>query len=321
MTSPLLEVQQICKTFRAGKGLVHAVNNVSFSMQRGEILGLGGESGCGKSTIAKLLMGLLKLSSGSIFFEEREISAWGSSRTLDWRRQMQMVFQHPSASLDPRMTVEEALDEPFVIHRYSAKINERNKRTASLMELVGLSSNLLSSLPSELSGGQKQRVAIARALALEPRLLICDEPFSALDVSVQAQIINLLLKLHRDKDLAYLIISHDLSVLRYLCDKIAIMYLGEIVETGPSEEVFSSPLHPYTRSLASAVLQLDPKKTKRDVPVAFKGDFSLLAALNEGCPYASRCPFATPVCIKEKPVLRSVRPGRKVSCHLLSIMQ
>ena len=228
-----------------------------------------------------------------------------------------MIFQHPATSLDPRFTVEEALSEPFAIHRLSLHESEFGQRFKEILEQVGLPEEILGRLPDELSGGQKQRIAIARALALDPRFLICDEPFSSLDVSVQSQIINLLVRLHKEKNLSYLIISHDLSILRYLTHQLAIMYLGEIVEKGPSEEVYDAPLHPYSQALGSAVLIPDPVKEKERVRIAMKGDVPSLLHTHPGCPFASRCPHAQAICLKEKPVLREVRPGRFASCHLI----
>lgn len=317
MSVPILKVQQVSKQFRMGKQTLHAVKNVSFSMLPGEILGLGGESGCGKSTIGKLLMGLLEPTNGSIFFEGQGIVQLAAGRSQAWRRSIQMIFQHPATSLDPRFTVEEALLEPFAIHRLSMHASERSKRLKELLEQVGLPEEILERLPDELSGGQKQRIAIARALALDPRFLICDEPFSSLDVSVQSQIINLLVRLHKEKNLSYLIISHDLSILRYLTHQLAIMYLGEIVEKGPSEEVYDAPLHPYSQALGSAVLIPDPVKEKERVRIAMKGDVPSLLHAQPGCPFASRCPHAQSLCLKEKPTLREVRPGRFASCHLI----
>lgn len=301
----MIQVKNLSKQFRLGKQIFHAVKNVSFSLKQGEILGVGGESGCGKSTLAKLLMGLIEPTSGSILFEGKELT----QQSNGWRRNIQMVFQHPATSLNPRFTVKDILEEPFAIHR----LKERN--IISLLEQVGLPQDVLFRLPSELSGGQKQRVAIARALALEPRFLICDEPFSALDVSVQSQIINLLAKLQKEKNLSYLIISHDLSVLRYLSDRMAIMYLGEIVEMAPSEELYDHPLHPYTQALISAVQIPDPILEKQRKFIPLKGEIPNIVQSMEGCPFASRCPYAQPLCQKEKPLLREVSKGRLAACH------
>jgi oligopeptide/dipeptide ABC transporter ATP-binding protein len=315
MTFPLLDVQRLSKQFRLGNRIIQAVQDVSFSLLPGEILGLGGESGCGKSTIAKLLIRLLEPTTGSIFFDGKDLKDLISRRNLSWRRKIQMIFQNPGGSLDPRMTVEETLAEPFIIHGI-AKGSERSKRMASLLTQVGLSEEYFKRLPHELSGGQKQRVAIARALALDPLLLICDEPFSALDVSVQAQIINLLSRLQREQHLAYLIISHDLSILRYLTQKLAIMYLGQIVECGPSLAVYDNPLHPYTQALVSAVLSLDPFKERQKTFTFLKGEVPSLIHKSEGCPFYSRCPHAQSICQRVKPAWREIKPDHFTACHL-----
>lgn len=311
----ILHVQHLHKQYRLGKQTLHAVRDVSFSLAPGEILGLGGESGCGKSTLCKLLMGLAHTSSGSIFFEGQDIAQLASGRSQTWRKNIQMIFQHPASSLDPRFTIEETLGEPLAIHRLFPVSLERKKYLISLLELVGLSEACLGRLPSELSGGQKQRVAIARALAVDPRLLICDEPFSSLDVSVQSQIINLLRELHRKKNLTYLIISHDLAVLRYLTHRLAIMYLGEIVEMGSSEEVYDTPLHPYSQALVSSVLLPDPIKEKQRTRLAVQGEIPTHGPSLQGCPFASRCPHAQVICRTDKPLLRKVKDNRLVACH------
>lgn len=315
MTAPLLEVRHLSKHFRLGKQVIRAVQNVSFSLFPGEIVGLGGESGCGKSTIGKLLMRLVEATSGSIFFEGHDLSRLSSHQARAGRRKMQMIFQHPAASLNPRFTVEETLTEPFIIHGLAQGM-ERSKRIASLLAQVGLSEDYLKRLPHELSGGQKQRIAIARALAVHPRLLICDEPFSALDVSIQAQIINLLAQLQREQHLAYLIISHDLSILRYLTQRLAIMYLGELVEWGPSTEVYDNPLHPYSQALVSAVLSPDPFKERQRSRIFLKDDLPSHTTPSQGCPFYARCPYAQTKCQTVKPLQREIKPNHFTACHL-----
>lgn len=314
MTKPLLQVEQLSKQFLVGKQMIPAVKKISFTLAPGEILGLGGESGCGKSTIAKLLMGLMRPTSGSISFNGEDLLKLASQRSQAWRQKIQMIFQHPAASLNPRFTVEEVLAEPFIIHNI-AKGADRIKRIVELLNQVGLSEEYRKRLPHELSGGQKQRIAIARALAVEPELLICDEPFSALDVSVQAQIINLLAQLQREKDLGYLVISHDLSILRYLTHRLAIMYAGQFVEWGPSASVYNHPLHPYSQALISAVLSPDPLKERQRSRIVLKGEVPSMLRPTEGCPFASRCPYAQPLCQTTKPVWREVKPQHFVACH------
>lgn len=312
MTTPLINVHHLSKHFPFGKQTLRAVDDVSFSIFPGEIVGLGGESGCGKSTIGKLLMGLEEPTAGSIFFDGQEINQLMAQHPRAWRRQIQMIFQHPAASLNPRMNVEEALAEPLIIHGLARD----EEVIASLLTQVGLSEDYLTRLPHELSGGQKQRIVIARALALKPRFLICDEPFSALDVSVQAQIINLLAQLHREQQLAYLVISHDLSILRYLTQKLAIMYLGQLVEWGPSLDVYQAPLHPYSQMLVSAVLSPNPFEKRKASYAFLKGEVPSLARPATGCPFAHRCPHAKAICQTVRPSWREVKPNHFTACHL-----
>ncbi len=307
---PLLDIQHLSKQYRLGRQIIQAVQNASFSLMPGEILGLGGESGCGKSTIGKLIMRLIEPTAGNLLFEGQNLR-----HAVDWRKKIQMIFQHSSASLNPRFTVEDTLNEPFIIHGLA----QGSKRAQRLMELliqVGLSEDYLKRLPHELSGGQKQRIAIARALAVTPRLLICDEPFSALDVSVQAQIINLLARLQREQQLSYLVISHDLSILRYLSHRLAIMYLGELIEWGPSTSVYEAPLHPYTQALVAAVLSTDPMKERHRSRVVLKGETPSLLQKTPGCAFYGRCPFAKKICQTKKPILREVQSQHFAACHL-----
>jgi ABC-type oligopeptide transport system ATPase subunit len=250
--NPLLIVDKLSKSFKMGKKSIHAVKQVSFSVMPGEVFGIGGESGAGKTTVAKILMHLLSPSSGRVIFDGIKLENLSSSALKQLRRQMQIVLQNPATALNPRMTIKEILAEPFIIHKLS--IGD----LGLLLEQVGLPTEFLTRLPHELSGGQKQRVAIARALALKPKLIILDEPFSALDVSIQGQLINLLKQLQKDLGLTYVLISHDLSVMKYFTHHLAIMYLGEIVEMGLTAELFNNPLHPYTQGLLEAILLPDP---------------------------------------------------------------
>lgn len=314
--TPLLDVQNVSKQFRLKGRLLHAIQNISFSLAPGEILGLGGESGCGKSTIGKMLMGLIEPTSGSILFEGQKLSTLTRQRSQAWRLHIQMIFQHPAASLNPRMNVKEILEEPFLIHGVG-KGGEKFKRMAELLSQVGLSGDYLNRLPHELSGGQTQRIAIARALALEPRLLICDEPFSALDVSVQAQIINLLARLQHEHRLSYIVISHDLSILRYFTHRLAIMYLGQMMEMGASSEVYTHPLHPYSQALVSAILLPDPSQERKKPPIFIKGEVPSLMQPPVGCPFYARCPYAKKMCETIKPAWKEVKPGHFAACHLL----
>ena len=318
---PLLEVQHLSKQYCLNRQILHAVDDVSFLLAPGEILGIGGESGSGKSTIGKLLVGLLEPTSGSIFFEGKRIADLMRRHSQEWRRGIQMIFQHPAASLNPRMKIKEILEEPFLIHDRSINKEKRGELIRELLLQVNLKEELLSRFPHELSGGQKQRIAIARALALKPRLLICDEPFSALDVSVQGQIIDLLIELHRAHQLAYVIISHDLSILRYFTHRLMIMYLGQLVELGPSEEVYTHPLHPYSQALISAVLlpeiSQEDSQTKKMTEI-IQGELSTLSSPIIGCPYYERCPYAMKICETVKPAWKEERIGSShfVRCHL-----
>jgi len=272
-------------------------------------MGLGGESGCGKSTIGKMVMGLIESTSDSIIFEGQKLSDLMRQRSQSWQRHIQMIFQHPASSINPSMNIKETLEEPFLIHGL-AKGEEKLNRIKELLSQVGLSEDYLNRMPHELSGGQKQLIAIARALTLEPRLLICDEPFSALDVSVQSQIINLLAKLQREHHLAYLIISHDLAILRYLTHRIAIMYLGQMMECRPSNDVYNNPLHPYTQALVSAVLLPDAiQERKRASHIFVKGEVPSLMHPSVGCPFYSRCPHAKKICATVRPTWKEVKPG------------
>lgn len=315
MKTPLLDVHHVFKQFRLKGKLLHAVQDISFSLAPGEILGLGGESGCGKSTIGKMVMGLIEPTSGSIFFDGQKLSDLTHQRSQSWRRHIQMIFQHPAASLNPRMNVKKILEEPFLIHGL-ARGETKFKQMAMLLYQVGLSEDFLNRMPHELSGGQKQRIAIARALALEPRLLICDEPFSALDVSVQAQIINLLASVQREHQLSYLVISHDLSILRYLTHRLAIMYLGQMVEMGASSEVYHHPLHPYSQALISAILLPDPSQERRKSHIFIKGEVPSLMHPPTGCPFYARCPYAKKICETVKPEWKEVKPNHFAACHL-----
>lgn len=310
----LLEVRNLCKQYLLKGSLFNAVHQLSFFIHAGERFGLGGESGCGKSTLAKLLMGLIPPTSGKIIFEGQDLSNLKSQRVQTWRKDIQMVFQQPASSLDPRMTIEDILLEPLIIHQMGDK-KTRQSQVVKLLSSLGLSEEYLKCLPYQLSGGQKQRVALARAMAVKPKLLICDEPFSALDVSIQGQMINLLSQLHSRDRLAFLMISHDLAVLRYFTDRLAIMYLGEFVECGPSTEVYDNPLHPYTKQLVAAILPLEVK-TNKAFPVSVKWDAT--RAKGSGCSFYERCPYAQQICQTVKPEFKEIKSGHFVACHFMN---
>lgn len=312
---PLLNVDLLSHAFKTKQGLLQAVNQLSFSLYPGEILGLAGESGCGKSTLAKLLMRLISPSAGSVYFQGEDIFKMESEELLTFRRQVQMVFQNPANSLNPRFTVEDIIAEPFAIHRTSFG-QDRHQQVKLLLNQVGLPSDYLTRLPSELSGGQKQRVSLARALALRPRLLILDEPVSALDLSIQAQILNLLKQLQQALGLTYLFISHDLSVLHYLTNRIAIIYLGSLVELAPTERLFQDPKHPYTQSLLASILPVEPRHEKRNTTVFLPQELPSPFNPPSGCSFHPRCPLAQPICKQKKPAWQEINESHFVACHL-----
>ena len=302
--------------FRRQVGTVKAVDGISFEIKGRENLGLVGESGCGKSTAARVILQLLKATSGKVYFKEQEITSISSEDLRKRRPQMQMIFQDPQDSLNPRMTVGSIISEPMFEHQ-RLKVKQRRERVEQLLDSVGLDPYVTNRYPHEFSGGQRQRIGIARALALSPDFIICDEPIAALDVSIQAQVINLLEDLQEDYGLTYLFISHDLSMIRHISDRVAVMYLGRIVELASSQELYSNPLHPYTKALLSAVPVHDPvleKKRKRTILV---GDVPSPASPPSGCHFSTRCPIAEASCFKVSPEWRQVSPDHWVACHLV----
>ncbi|MEU4213520.1 ABC transporter ATP-binding protein [Streptomyces sp. NPDC026206] len=318
IAEPLLSVRDVTMTFPGRRGRsapVRAVDGVSFDVAPGETLGLVGESGCGKSTTGRMIVRLLEPTTGSVLYDGRDISRLGRRALKPLRRELQMVFQDPHSSLNPRQTVARIIADPLLAQGGSAAGARR--RAAELMELVGLIPEHLDRYPHEFSGGQAQRIGIARSLATGPRLIVADEPVSALDVSVQAQIVNLMERLQRELGLAYLFIAHDLSVVKRVCDRVAVMYLGRIVETGDKERVYAAPAHPYTRALLSAVPLPDPAAERTRERIVLLGDPPSPAAPPPGCTFHPRCPKAQEVCRSEAPLLRIAAPGetREVACH------
>lgn len=316
----ILHVDSLVKEFQVGGGflqkssIVHAVNGVSFHVNPGETVALVGESGCGKTTIGKTIMGFYQPTAGSVSFDGEEISSLSRSELRLVRRDMQYVFQDPYASLPSRSTVSEILTEPLAIHNIGTKASRR-ARALELLDLVGLRPAVASRYPHEFSGGQRQRVGIARALALEPKMLILDEPVSALDVSVQAQVVNLLDRLQEELHLSYLFIAHDLGVVRHISDRIVVMYLGTIVEYGDAETVFTDPQHPYTQALLSAVPVPDPRKRAMGERRLLEGDLPSPTDLPSGCPFRTRCWKATDLCAEERPELLISPSGAASACH------
>ncbi|MCY7562111.1 ABC transporter ATP-binding protein [Paenibacillus macerans] len=319
--STLLEVRNLKKHYPIRKGLlskqvgsVKAVDGVTMSVQRGETLAVVGESGCGKSTTGRAILRLIEPTDGEIRFDGTDVRALNPEQLRQMRTQMQMVFQDPYASLDPRWTVRQTLEEPLRTHS-PGSASELKDRVAELMGVVGLSPYHADRYPHQFSGGQRQRIGIARALSLQPKLIVADEPVSALDVSIQSQVINLLQDLQDRFGLTYLFISHDLSVVKFISDRVAVMYLGKVVELAPTAELFAAPLHPYTKALMSAVPVPNPEQ--RPERIVLTGDVPNPEHPPSGCAFHTRCPLATDLCRKEPPALRDVSSGRQAACHLV----
>ena len=316
----LLEVKNLTKHYSVSRGLfsqnrqtVKAVDGISFSIAPGEALGLVGESGCGKTTAGRCILRLIETTGGEVWFDSHNLLGLDKHRLRMMRRHMQMIFQDPYASLNPRMTVSRILEEPLIIHQIGNK-NQRFDRVVQLLNMVGLDASLMKRYPHEFSGGQRQRIGIARALALDPKLIVADEPVSALDVSVQAQIVNLLKDLQQKLKLTFLFIAHDLSVVQHFCDRIAVMYLGKIVELASSQELFKNPLHPYTKVLLASIPVPDPKVRKKRENL--KGEIPSSSRPPSGCHFHPRCPIAIDRCKIEEPQLLEIIPGHFAACHL-----
>jgi oligopeptide transport system ATP-binding protein len=321
MSEPLLKVENLTKAFPIRSGLlkrqtgaVQAVNGVNFHVDPGETLGLVGESGCGKSTTGRCVLRLIEPTSGDIIFEGKNVRALGGEALRALRRDIQIIFQDPYASLNPRMNVGAIIGEALIIHKLAKTNREFDDRVVSLLETVGLKADHRTRFPHEFSGGQRQRIGIARALAVEPKLIICDEPVSALDVSIQAQVINLLEDLQQKFGLAYLFVAHDLSVVEHISRRVAVMYLGRIVEMAESRALYASPKHPYTEALLSAVPIPDPKVKRQRIRLA--GEVPSPANPPSGCHFHARCPIAKPLCSQEVPKLKQSADGHWVACHL-----
>ncbi|THF62114.1 ABC transporter ATP-binding protein [Pseudothauera rhizosphaerae] len=310
---PLLELRQVVKRFDTGAGTVHALEGVSLSIRRGETLGLVGESGCGKSTVARLVMDLYPPTSGTVHFDGKDIAKAGRDARKARHARLQMVFQDPFSSLNPRHRIGRTLEEPLIIHRRGNR-KERAERVAWLLERVGLKPDAAQRYPHEFSGGQRQRIGIARALALRPELIVCDEAVSALDVSIRAQVLNLLLDLRKDYRVAYLFISHDLSIVRHMSDRVAVMYLGRIVEIAPRDDLWREPRHPYTRALMSAIPRVHPEQ-RNGARITLQGDLPSPLNPPAGCRFQTRCPFAAPRCRAEEPILYPATGEHWVACH------
>ena len=321
--APILEVRNLVKYFPIYKGAlrkrlvgqVHAVDGVSFSISPGETLGLVGESGCGKSTTARTIVRLQNPTSGEIIFNGVNLATLKNSEMREMRQNIQMIFQDPYASLNPRMRVGEVLKEPLREHGLATDPKELHQKALKMLELVGLDPEFINRFPHEFSGGQRQRIGIARALMLEPSLIICDEPISALDVSVQAQIVNLLEDLQKELGLAYLFVAHDLSMIRHISHRVAIMYLGALVELGNCDDIYQKPMHPYTQAFLSSVPIPDPKIQKNRGKVSLEGEIPSAISPPSGCRFRTRCKYACDRCAQERPEMREMEPGHWVACH------
>ena len=313
----ILRVEHLKKYFTTPKGTLHAVDDVNFSIRTGETLGVVGESGCGKSTMGRAILRLHEPTSGKVYFEGRDILGYNKKQLKDLRKDMQIIFQDPFASLNPRMTVSEAIIEPLLVQGIY-KPNEKaaiTQQVEKIMNLVGLAKRLVNTYPHELDGGRRQRIGIARALAVNPKFIVCDEPVSALDVSIQAQILNLMQDLQEELNLTYMFITHDLSVVRHFSNDIVVMYLGQMVESAPAKALFKNPMHPYTKVLLSAIPVPDPDFKMERIPL--KGELTSPINPEPGCRFAKRCPYATEGCTSNEMTLKEMEPGHFVSCRMV----
>ena len=315
MGKTLLEVKNLKKYFQVAAGLLHAVDDVSFRLAEGSTLGVVGESGCGKTTMGRVILRLIEPTSGEILFNGEDILTLNEEQMRYKRREMQLIFQDPFASLNPRKTIAETIEEPIALAGLIPDSDQRFMRVLDLMDTVGLAQRLINTYPHELDGGRRQRIGIARALAMNPRFIVCDEPVSALDVSIQAQILNLMKKIQKDTGITYIFITHDLSVVNHFSDDIAVMYLGRLVEKAPSVELFAAPLHPYTQALLSAIPV--PRIRNRPERLTLKGELSSPINPEPICRFANRCNYAKAICTREEPPLIEAKPSHFVACHLV----
>lgn len=315
MSEKLIEVVDLKKYFKTRHGDLHAVDGINLFINKGETLGVVGESGCGKSTLGRLVVRLHKETSGSIYYNGTDITKLKNKEIKELRKDMQIIFQDPYSSLNPRMTVSNLIAEPLNLNKIYKTKKETEERVKELMDTVGLAPRLINAYPHELDGGRRQRIGIARALALNPKVIICDEPVSALDVSIQAQILNLMMDLQEELGLTYMFITHDLSVVKHISNRIAVMYLGQCIELASSEEIFANPLHPYTKALLSAIPVADTSLRGKKQEI-LKGEVVSPINPKPGCRFAPRCPHATEACTKQDLTIKEVQPGHYVSCIL-----
>lgn len=310
---PIVKVKNLKKHFSTPKGMLHAVDGVSFEIHKGKTLGIVGESGCGKSTTGKALLQVFPITEGEVIIDGMDTTKLSKDEMAEFRKKAQLIFQDPYASLNPRKTVAQIIEEPLIIHKLFKTKEERERRVKELMKLVGLSERLYDSYPHELDGGRRQRVVIARAISINPKFIVCDEPVSALDVSIQAQILNLLQDLQEELGITYMFITHDLSVVKHISDEIIVMYLGEMVEKAAADTLFERPTHPYTQALLSAI-PIPSTEVSRD-KIILQGEIYSPINPEPGCRFAARCPFTIEKCKKESPVMRGIDAEHHVSCH------
>lgn len=315
MSTPLIETVHLKKYFKTNSGMLHAVDDVNLSVQAGETLGIVGESGCGKSTLGRLILRLLDATSGEVRYNGENILTYNKAQMRQMRKELQIIFQDPYSSLNPRMTVSEIIAEPMRVNGMYQDKTALQKRVSELMDTVGLASRLENAYPHELDGGRRQRIGIARALSVNPKFIVCDEPVSALDVSIQAQILNLLKDLQEELGLTYIFIAHGLPTVQYISDRIAVMYLGKIMELAPEQDLFAHTLHPYTEGLLSAIPVEDPTKRDTEDKPILEGDLPSPLHLPKGCRFCARCKYAQAVCQEREPELKEALPGHYVCCH------
>lgn len=315
MSNVLLEVKDLKKYYKVPKGMLHAVDGVTFDLEKGKTLGIVGESGCGKTTIGRAILRLVEPTSGSVIFDGVDIPKLNTQEMRHMRRNMQLIFQDPFSSLNPRKTITQTIEEPIILANMIPDPDKRFMRVMELMDTVGLAERLVNTYPHELDGGRRQRIGIARALAMNPKFIICDEPVSALDVSIQAQILNLMKKIQREMGLTYIFITHNLSVVNHFSDDIAVMYLGRLIEKAPAETLFTNPAHPYTKALLSAIPV--PRIHNRPERLLLRGEITSPINPEPICRFANRCNCAVPICSKEEPGLIEIEPNHFVACHLV----
>ena len=312
MGKVLLEVKDLRKYFHTGRGVLHAVDDVSFTIEEGKTLGIVGESGCGKSTTGRALLRLIEPTAGKVIFDGVDVTKASKAEMKELRKSMQIIFQDPFSSVNPRQTVQQTIEEALVMSGKYKNRDKRFQRILEIMDTIGIEERLINAYPHEMDGGHRQRVCIARALAMDPKFIVCDEPVSALDVSIQAQILNLLKKIQKEFNLTYVFITHDLSVVKHISHDIAVMYLGRMIEKAPAEELFANPIHPYTQALLSAIPV--PRLHNRPERIVLKGEITSPINPEQRCRFANRCAFATESCYKAEPTLQEVSPGHFVAC-------